>query len=171
MKGARAVRGADRDRLYSLFEWRDGRARSMDVPPFKVLGNKALMAMAGDPPADLDALAAVDGVGPRAVRRWGRDLMKILRQPETAPRRIKTPRTPGPNAAVRKRIKDLTAVRDEHAKALGLQPGLVCRRGCLNDLAETCSVGSTRDDLVAGGLNGWRLDVLGDEFLAVLNDG
>ncbi len=168
IKGARALRGADRDRIFSLFEWRDGMAQSKDVPPFKILGNKVLMAMATDPPADMNALADMDGLGPRAVRRWGRELLRLVGSPDRAPEFVRAPRSPSPKAEVRQRLKDLTAVRDAKAEALKIQPGLLCPRGCLNELAVSCTTSSTAEDLVAGGLSGWRFEELGAEFLAAL---
>ena len=168
IKGARALRGADRDRLFSLHRWRDRQAQSLDVPPFKVLGNQQLMAMATDPPEDLEGLNGVDGVGPRAVRRWGRELLLHLRRPKDAPERVRNARPPTPEPAVRKRVKQLRAARDAKAAELGLQGGLVCPRGCVDAVAAREPVCRTEDDLAAAGLEGWRLEVLGEVFLNAL---
>ncbi len=46
VKGARALRGEARDRLFTLHGWREGMAQALDVPPFKVLGNHQLMFLA-----------------------------------------------------------------------------------------------------------------------------
>jgi len=168
IKGARSLRGADRDRLFTLHGWRDRQARSLDVPPFKVLGNQQLMAMATDPPEDLEGLNGVQGIGPRAVRRWGRELLTHLRRPETAPDRVPTHRPPTLEPAVRKRVKRLRAARDARAADLGLPGGLVCPRGCVDAVAAREPVCHTKNDLAAAGLEGWRLEVLGDVFLAAL---
>ena len=170
IKGARALRGADRDRLFSLHRWRDRMARSLDVPPFKVLGNQQLMALATDPPENLEGLNRVYGVGPRAVRRWGRELLRQLRRPEGAPERVAIPRPPTPDPAVRRRVKRLRAARDAKAAELGLQGGLVCPRGCVDAVAARQPMCRTVDDLVSAGLDGWRLEVLGEEFLTALKE-
>jgi ribonuclease D len=170
IKGARALRGAHRDRLFTLHRWRDRQARSLDVPPFKILGNQQLMTMATEPPEDLDELNEVQGVGPRAVRRWGRELLHHLRRPKSAPERVPTLRTPTPEPAVRKRVKQLRAARDAEAAELGLQGGLVCPRGCVDTVAATQPVCRTTDDLASAGLEGWRLGVLGEVFLAALTE-
>ena len=171
IKGARALRGADRDRLFSLHRWRDREARSLDVPPFKVLGNQQLMAMATEPPEDLEGLNGVAGVGPRAVRRWGRELLRHLWRPKNAPERMRIPRPPTPEPAVRKRVKQLRAARDAKAAELGLQGGLVCPRGCVDAVAAREPVCRTEDDLASAGLEGWRLEILGEDFLTALKDG
>ena len=94
--------------------------------------------------------------------------MRILRRPDRAPERVRAPRVPSPPTVVKRRLKDLTAVRDAKAEILKIQPGLLCRRGTLNDLASSCTDSAATRDLVDGGLSGWRLEVLGDEFLASL---
>jgi len=170
IKGSRALRGADRDRLFTLHRWRERQARSLDVPPFKVLGNQQLMTMATDPPEDLDGLNDVQGVGPRAVRRWGRELLRYIRLPEPAPERVSNYRAPTPEPAVRKRIKRLRAARDAKATDLGLQGGLVCPRGCVDAVAAREPICRTKDDLVSAGLEGWRLEVVGEAFLAALTE-
>jgi ribonuclease D len=171
IKGARALRGSQRDRIFTLYGWREGRARSQDVPPFKILGNKALVAMAQEPPKDLKTLGEVDGVGPHAVRRWGRDLLRILHRPESAPERVRPERTPAPEAAVRRRLKSVLAARDAKAEVLGLQAGLLCPKGCAESVAAKTPPCSSRKDLAGAGLTGWRLEVLGDDFLTSIADG
>ena len=169
IKGARALRGPARDRLFSLHAWRESTAQGLDVPPFKVLGNKQLLLLSEDPPADLVALGEVEGIGPRAVRRWGRHLVNLIGDPQRAPDRIILPRPPNPPAEVRRRLKNLVAARDEKAKALGLQEGLVCSRSCVDAVAARQPCSSTLADLEDAGLTGWRLEVLGTSFLEALS--
>ncbi len=171
IKGARRLRGAARDRLFSLYEWRDHQARSQDVPPFKILGNTVLLAMAETAPSELEELGKIDGVGPRAVRRWGRDLVRLLQDPRPAPRWQRAPRQPTPEAAVRHRLKRLLAFRDATAVSLAIQPGLLCPKVLADSVAQREAVFAKRHDLADAGLDGWRLDVLGDGFLAALKEG
>jgi ribonuclease D len=168
IKGARALRGEARDRLFSLHGWREGMAQALDVPPFKVLGNRQLMLLAEDPPADSAALGAVEGIGPRAVRRWGRELLRFVKHPHRAPDRLKLPRLPNPPPEVRRRLKNLLAARDARAKALGLQEGLVCSRSCAEAVAARQPRCMSAGDLEDAGLRGWRLEVLGEPFLVAL---
>lgn len=168
IKGARALRGDARDRLFSLHGWREGMAQALDVPPFKVLGNHQLMVLAENPPADAAALGEVEGIGPRAVRRWGRDLLRLVEQPCHAPDRLKLPRPPKPSPEVRRRLKGLLAARDARAKDLGLQEGLVCSRSCAEAVAARQPRCLSNGDLEDAGLRGWRLELLGEPFLGVL---
>ncbi len=167
IKGARALRGAARDRLYDLHQWRDREAQRRDLPPFKVLGNRPMLELAVDPPEDLDALAKVSGLGGRFVRRWGRDVLRRLQSPRQAPPRHAKPREQQPSATVRHRMKRLTEVRDSVAAELGLQPGLVCPRATVEEVA---AAGASRASLERSGLTGWRLEVLGDRFVEALDE-
>ena len=168
IKGARALRDEARDRIFTLHGWREGMAQALDVPPFKVLGNRQLMLLSEDPPADPDALGEVEGIGPRAVRRWGRELLKIVRRPQRAPDRVKVPRPPNPPPEVRRRLKNLMAARDARAKDLGLQEGLVCSRSCAEAVAARQPRCASIADLEDAGLRGWRLEVLAGTFLEAL---
>jgi ribonuclease D len=168
IKGGRGLRGEARDRLFSLHQWRDRQARSLDVPPFKVLGNKPLLAMADQPPSDLEELGKVGGVGQRAVRRWGRDLLRLINHPRRAPKRVRPPRPPTPDAAERKRLKRMLAARDVKAEELGIQAGLLCSRGAAEAVSSCKPLCTTAQDLADAGLEGWRLEVLGDDFLKAI---
>ncbi len=168
IKGARALRGEARDRLFTLHGWREHMAQTLDVPPFKVLGNHQLMLLAEEPPADQAGLGEVEGIGPRAVHRWGRELLQAVGRPNPAPDRVKLSRPPNPPPEVRRRLKNLSAARDAQAKALGLQEGLVCSRSCAEAVAARQPRCASLGDLADAGLKGWRLDVLGESFLAAL---
>ena len=170
IKGARGLRGAARDRLFSLHQWRDQQARSRDIPPFKILGNKPLLAMAEKPPSDLEQLGELEGVGPNAVRRWGRDLLRLINRPRRAPKRVRSPRPPTPDAAERKRLKRMLATRDAKAEELGIQAGLLCSRGAAEAVSSHKPLCTTVRDLAEAGFEGWRLEVLGDAFLEAIAD-
>lgn len=167
LKGAGRLRDGARDRVFTLYEWREAAARRMDVPPFKVLGNRPLLELAEDPVQSFDELPKRDGLGPRFTRRWGREVMALLDSPRRAPDRLRTPRQPSPPEAVRRRLERLTAVRDGEAERLGLPGGVLCPKATLTAVAELAP-GSNRTTLRAAGLDGWRLDRLADGFLEAL---
>jgi ribonuclease D len=61
-------------------------------------------------------------------------------------------------------------VRDATAEELGIQAGLLCSRGVAEGIAAKKIPCRTEDDLTDAGLNGWRLEVLGDDFLAAIRE-
>jgi ribonuclease D len=170
VKGVRALKGTDRDRAFSLFDWRESEARRLDTPPFKVMGNSVLVTLAREAPGSPSEMAKLEGIGPRFVRRWGRQVLREIRRPDRAPERSKIPREPDPSAVVVRRIKRLVAVRDEVAAQEKLEPGLVCSRGCAVAVASFQPRCSTEEHLEAAGLTGWRLELLGDRFLTALKE-
>ena len=170
VKGVRALRGAARNRAFTLFEWRDAEARRIDIPPFKVLGNKPLVALAETPPKTPRELAKIDGIGPRFVRRWGRPVLAAIGRPDPAPERRRRQRQPDLSASEVRRIKRLSAVRDEVAADLGLEPGLVCSRATIQAVATRSPRCASSGDLAEAGLAGWRLAQLGPRFLDAISE-
>jgi ribonuclease D len=170
VKGVRSLRDADRDRAFSLFEWREAQAQRLDIPPFKVLGNKTLLHLAQRVPGGLSELEKADGVGPRFVRRWGRQVLEVVTRPHPAPSRVRHARDREPPAVVRRRLKRLVLIRDEVTAEAGLDPGFVCPRNCALAVASREPRCATVIDLKQVGLDGWRLGLLADRFLEVLAD-
>jgi ribonuclease D len=61
MKGIERLRGVERAVARRVWEARDAQAARLDVPPYKVLGNEAIEALAKARPTDRGALAKVRG--------------------------------------------------------------------------------------------------------------
>lgn len=166
VKGGSNLRGPARDRLFTLYQWREKRAQSRDVPPFKVLGNRALVELAeleDDPTPDV--LESVTGVGPRLARRFGRELGALIREPSRAPVNQSRRRRIDLDRAQRARLKKLLLLRDRLAEQLKIQGGLLCSRGLAQAIAMTEPLPDSRRALEEAGLKGWRLTVLGETFL------
>jgi superfamily II DNA helicase RecQ len=53
-------------------------ARLSGLPPATVCSDAALARIAASRPASIDALAAIDGIGPLAARRFGPRLLAII---------------------------------------------------------------------------------------------
>ncbi len=62
----------------ALREWRLRRARADAVPAFHVFHNSTLEEIAGRRPASLAELAAIPGVGPTKLERYGREVLAAL---------------------------------------------------------------------------------------------
>jgi DNA helicase-2/ATP-dependent DNA helicase PcrA len=62
----------------ALKRWRLERARADEVPAYVVFHNATLAEIAGRRPQTLNDLAAVPGVGPAKLDRYGRDLLAAL---------------------------------------------------------------------------------------------
>jgi ATP-dependent DNA helicase RecQ len=66
----------------SLFErlraWRGGEARAQGVPAYVILHDRTLAAIAQSEPADLTALARIDGIGTVKLARYGEAIVALV---------------------------------------------------------------------------------------------
>jgi ribonuclease D len=86
IKGSRALRPLSMQALRELFILRDELSRERDLPPFKVIGNHVLIALAQALPTTPGQLNRVEELSPRITRRIGpRILAAIARAKELGP--------------------------------------------------------------------------------------
>ncbi|MBR6083645.1 MAG: helix-turn-helix domain-containing protein, partial [Salinivirgaceae bacterium] len=64
----------------SLRLWRNSKAAEMNVPAYVVLQQKALLGISETLPENIAALTKVKGVGKAIARRYGADIVEIVRQ-------------------------------------------------------------------------------------------
>jgi ATP-dependent DNA helicase RecQ len=65
-------------RFAALKTWRAEVARAHNLPAYVVFHDATLAAMAQQPPATLDALATINGVGARKLEAYGREILRVL---------------------------------------------------------------------------------------------
>jgi ATP-dependent DNA helicase RecQ len=76
---ASAAAAPDGDPLFErLRTWRLERAREESVPAYVVFSDKTLREMAAVKPADERELAAVNGVGPAKIERYGTEVLDLV---------------------------------------------------------------------------------------------
>jgi ATP-dependent DNA helicase RecQ len=63
----------------ALRAWRRERAAEQRVPPYIIFHDTTLSAIARNRPASLDDLAEVSGVGQSKLKRYGADVLKVVR--------------------------------------------------------------------------------------------
>ena len=171
LKGARELDARGLAVLRELYAAREALALRLDRPPFMIVGNESLVALAARRPADAEAILAVPGCTPPVVRRAGLAILEAVARglavPETelpvyrpAPR----PRLP---AAVRRRAEALRVWRARASKEIGLEPGVLFPQRLIDRLAAAPPA-----DLAAlrqtEGVHEWRVTLLGPAVLAAL---
>ena len=174
MKQIRSVEERDLGVLQAVWEWRESFAQRVDRPPFKVLGENALVYLSQKRPGTLSSLKAVPGLSERQVRWFGRELLAAVRKGEQlpAPRRPVSARKPDPalTAAGKKRYEALRQWRSETAAARGVDPDIVfsnetlhqisaCRPATLAELEKIPSVGR------------WKAQAYGAKLFRLLRNG
>ncbi|MBI1847591.1 MAG: HRDC domain-containing protein [Candidatus Rokubacteria bacterium] len=174
VKGARTLAPLGLAALRELHALREELARAADRPPFKIVGDATLLALAGALPASAEALAAIAGCTPRVISRWGGAILAALERGRALPaeRLPVLPRNPRPNvpAAVRGRIEVLRQWRAGASPKLELEPGVVLPNRLIRAVAEA----APRDlEALAAvpGLQRWRAETFGRELLAALAGG
>ena len=73
-------------REQALRAWRRERSRPDKVPPFIVLHDRTLLAIAAARPASLVALRQVDGIGPTKLELYGDDVLALVSSADDADR-------------------------------------------------------------------------------------
>jgi ribonuclease D len=148
-----------------LYEWRDKLARKADRPPFKVLGNDAIVEVAKAKPASTRDLPNVKALARFHADRYGRDIVQIVRgvlELEESALPEKNPPKPWiRDKALEGRIDRLKRVRDRVAKELKIDPSVLAARHILAGVA-------TSGTLEVPAMREWQKKVIGDALLAAL---
>ncbi|TAM83424.1 MAG: hypothetical protein EPN47_04755 [Acidobacteria bacterium] len=63
-----------------LRAWRLVEARRLGLPAFRIFNDRTLRAVAANRPATTQELLAITGMGLRSVKRYGRDIFRVLRE-------------------------------------------------------------------------------------------
>jgi ribonuclease D len=79
LKGARALDERARRLLRALWIAREARAEALGRPPFKVLGEQAMLEIAVRRPEGAEALGRIPGVTPSVLRNAGDAVMRAIR--------------------------------------------------------------------------------------------
>ncbi len=61
----------------TLRAWRLAEARKKGVPAFRILSDRVLMSLCESLPSDEESLLQVPGMGPKLVRQYGEDLLRV----------------------------------------------------------------------------------------------
>jgi ribonuclease D len=175
IKGARKLDPRSLSVLRELFLVRDRRAREIDRPPFKVLGNRALLEIAERKPASEKALAEIKGVTELILRRFGREILGAVERGEKKshgpiPKKLGNgaPRRRMDRRAER-RLAQLKRWRSERARELEMDPGVLCPNSSLEAIA--WSVPADPGELAeVPGVKGWFARSFGPEIVETLRE-
>jgi len=154
--------------LRELYLLRDEEARRLDRPPFKVMGDSVLMAVAQAAPGSEAELKQLSNVPSRIASRYARRLLQAVArgQAATPPRK---PSSRGMDEAVHDRFEALRQWRKKAARQHKVESDLILPRDLMLDLAETPP--RRLDDLRQRMQPlEWRFETYGGEILDVLTN-
>ncbi len=166
VKGAYDLEPAGRAVLRELYLYREGEARRLDRPPFKVVGDRTLVALAESRPTRLEHLRQVPGMTEAQIERHGRSLLHAVARGKHA-RPPQPPPRGGLDPAVADRYERLREWRKGVAASRGVDTDVVISNAALMTLARR-----NPHDLAAlegiDGLGPWRRRAYGEAILEVL---
>lgn len=171
VKGARDLGPRQLAVLLKLLEWREKKARAMDLPTFKVVGTERLLKIAQHRPRGRRELEATQALTPRQAARFGADILAAVREGMKMPGNS----LPGfeplarhkRDLAAERLLRKLKEARDEKAAEVRLDPGFLLPNATLKAVARLHP-----RDLTAikesGLLKDWQLEVIGEALAACL---
>ncbi|HEX8155540.1 MAG TPA: ribonuclease D [Thermoanaerobaculia bacterium] len=149
-----------------LYAWRDALARKADRPPFKIMGNEAIIDISKERPATVADLAKLKSVSKYHLDRYGRDLAasvrRVLELPEESLPDRNEPRPWTRDRDVEARVNRMKKIRDRVATELKVDPAILAPRHVLTAIA----TGGTLD---VPAMREWQKSVLGEQLLGALN--
>lgn len=151
--------------LKELCSLRDRVAEQLDRPPFKVISDDTLLAIARSlPEKDVD-LAGI-GLSQKQIRLWGSDLLNAARRGAKAPLVTRT-QVQRPSETMLRRLEKLKNWRKTQAKEMGVESDVVLPKVYLNVLSETPP--KNMDDLQSILADSpWRYRQFGTQLLEIL---
>lgn len=153
--------------LRQLYLWRDEQARRLDRPPFKVLGDDALIRLSRQQPRRPADLA----LSPRQISQYGRALLAAIDRGRAAP----PPQPPArphngngrPDPTVQARFDRLRAWRAQRAEARAVDSDIVLTNDTLLTVARAAP--TSLEELVALDVMGpWKVQEYGPDLLRVV---
>lgn len=174
VKGARDLSPRQLAVLQKLLEWREAKAESMDVPPFKVIGTERLLNIAGKHPRSRRELERSGFLSERQEARFGNDILRAVERGMKVAD-AKLPRFPAHAHQKRdflaeRMLKKLKNARDRRAEELGLDPGFLLPNAVLKAVARQ-NPADQRELEESGLLKGWQMQVIGDTLATCLREG
>ncbi|MBW2445489.1 MAG: HRDC domain-containing protein, partial [Deltaproteobacteria bacterium] len=146
----------------------------LDRPPFKVLGNRALLEIAGRMPETEEELGRIKGVTDLILRRFGRELMAAVDK-GVKKSHGPIPKTEGGSRRrmdrrTERRVAVLKRWRTEQSTALAMDPGVFAPNSTLEAIAWKNP--ERADELTElPELKGWFVREFGTEAVAALHAG
>jgi ribonuclease D len=153
--------------LRELYLLREQLAEARDCPPFKIFGDKTLIALAEAAPTSTHALSRVKGVAASYVSRYGAEVLNAIERGRRAAPPPMPPRPPETDQDAVERFSALRDWRKGRAEQRGVESDVIISKDALWGLA--LKMPKTLDEMrQIRGIGPWRLEMYGAEILDVL---
>jgi ribonuclease D len=172
MKSVRDVPSDRLNVLEALWQWREAEARHQNRPPFKIVGDVALIEMTKRLPADQNALRHIPDLGASQIERYGSVLLRTLhegqRHPQPQPPEYEARPELMLDKAAMARFDALRKWRSETARERDVQPDIVLPNSTLLTIAQRNPANEVELATISE-LGDWKVQAYGAHILATLN--
>ena len=151
--------------LAELCRRRDVIAEKLNRPPFKVVDDNLLLAIARTPPEQKIDLAAI-GLSSRQIRLWGGEILDGYKRGMSAPL-LNRDLPKRPSDAIIKRLEKLKAWRKKIAQELKVESDIVLPKTYMHVFAEN-PPRSLHDVETVMADSPWRMRMYGSQILVLL---
>jgi ribonuclease D len=172
LKGARDLSRPELAVLREVANWRDTVAAQLDRATFRVMGNEVLFELARRVPKSVAELSAIKGMPKGMIERGGADIVAAVRRGSEVPE-AELPKFPrgqrwNKDRDFDARVARLKAVRDAAATRLDLDPGVLCSRERLENIARS-GAKSVEELASVPDLRRWQIEEMGAGFISALS--
>jgi len=136
VKGINGMKPPALSLLKQLNHLRENLAKSQNLPPFKILSDAALVEIANTQPHYIEELNLLPSLSVGQVRRYGKELMRVIEQWRKAPGKVSKPRSQAPSDAVLRRREILGEWRKQSGVKQGLPSNVILPRDLLEQIAQ-----------------------------------
>lgn len=155
--------------MRALCAWRERQARVRNQPRNHIIREHSLWPLAKTQPDNLVALARIEEMHPKTVRRDGETLLQLIREagalpPEQWPEALPQP-LPLESTAL---LKKLRVIGQREAERLQIAPELMLRKKSLEALLKSGYPNGPYQ--LPDNLRGWRRELMGEALLAALEN-
>ena len=171
LKGARDLSRRELAVLREVANWRDTVAAQLDRATFRIMGNEALFELARRTPRSVSELSAIKGMPKGMIERAGGDIVAAVRRGSEVPE-AELPKFPrgqrwNKDRDFDDRVARLKSVRDAAATRLELDPGVLCSRERLENVARS-GAKSIEELAAVPDLRRWQIEEMGEGFVRAL---
>jgi ribonuclease D len=170
-KGAGRLKSKSLAVLEALLQFRKGVAEKKDKPLFKIIGNDSIMKIATAKPVTIRRLKGIKALSGKQMNMYGNDLI------ETVARALKISESKLPVYPKKKaqalpyevpeRITALKSWRASKAKALKIEPGIICNNALITSIAIQNPVDRRAIHRIKE-MKNWQKNEFGQEIITLL---
>jgi len=159
LKGARSFRGRKRAAATRLAGWREAEAIKRNRPRQWIMRDNVLLDIAYKLPDSEAAMADIQGVPQKLVKRVGRQLLELVAESAKDDKGYSPPQPP--NEGQKALLKEMQARVAACAETLDIAAETVASKRELSAVI----ISGTRNSRV---FNGWRAELIGDDLRSLL---